>query len=77
MLTVLLMATAWTVKAQENTFRLEVLAYQWMTNHQTLTFTYPGRANTSCNGDVQMSGTADSFGNIYASGRTSNTCSTT
>lgn len=32
--------------AQENTFRLTVLGYQWTTTHRTLTFSWPGYANT-------------------------------
>lgn len=34
--------------AQDNTFRLTVLGYQWTTTHRTLTFSWPGYANTSC-----------------------------
>ncbi len=63
--------------AQENTSRLTVLAYQWTTSHRTVTFSWPGYANTSCNGSVDMSGYVSSGGNISASGTTSNTCSTT
>ncbi len=62
--------------AQENTFRLNVLGYQWATTHATLTFSWPGRSNTSCNGNVSMSGNV-SGGNLYASGTTSDSCSTT
>ena len=62
--------------AQENTFRLTVLGYQWTTTHKTLTFSWPGYSNTSCNGNVNMNGNV-SGGNIYASGTTSDTCSTT
>jgi hypothetical protein len=65
-----------TLSAQENTSRLNVLAYQWTTTHRTLTFSWPGYSNTSCNGNVNVSG--NSFGgNISASGTTSSTCSTT
>jgi len=63
--------------AQENTFRLTVLGYQWTTTHKTLTFSWPGHANTSCNGSGDMSGYISSGGNISASETTSNTCSTT
>ena len=69
----LLCVPAW---AQENTFRLTVLGYQWTTTHKTLTFSWPGYSNTSCNGNVTMNGNV-SGGNLYASGTTSNTCSTT
>jgi hypothetical protein len=62
--------------AQENTLRLTVLGYQWTTTHKTLTFSWPGYSNTSCNGNVTMNGNV-SGGNLYASGTTSNTCSTT
>jgi hypothetical protein len=63
--------------AQENTFRLTVLGYQWTTTHKTLTFSWPGHANTSCNGSGDMSGYISSGGNISASETSSNTCSTT
>jgi hypothetical protein len=62
--------------AQENTFRLTVLGYQWTTTHRTLTFSWPGYSNTSCNGSVNVNGNV-SGGNIYASGTTFDTCSTT
>ena len=61
--------------AQDNTFGITVLSYEWTTTHKTLTFSWPGYANTSCNGNVNMTGYA-SGGNISASGTTSNTCST-
>jgi hypothetical protein len=61
---------------QENNFPINVLAYQWTTTHQTLTFTYPGSANTSCNGNVDMDGHFSSGGNFSASGTTSSSCST-
>jgi hypothetical protein len=65
-----------TLIAQENTFHLNVLAYQWTTTHRTMTFSWPGYSNTSCNGNINVSG--NSFGgNIYASGSTSSTCSAT
>jgi hypothetical protein len=63
--------------AQESTFRLTVLGYQWTTTHKTLTFSWPGHANTSCNGSGDMSGYISNGGNISASETTSNTCSTT
>jgi hypothetical protein len=62
--------------AQENTFPITVLGYQWTTTHKTWTFSWPGHSNTSCNGNVTMNGNV-SGGNIYASGTTSDTCSTT
>ena len=63
--------------AQDSTFHITVLAYQWTTTHNTLTFTYPGHANTSCNGNADMNGYVSGGGNFTASGTTSNICSTT
>lgn len=60
---------------QETTFRINVLAYQWTTSHNTVNFSWPGHADTSCNGNVNMTGYS-AGGNISASGTTSNTCST-
>lgn len=65
------------LQAQENTFRLNVLGYQWTTTHRTLTFSWPGYANTSCSGSANMSGNISSGGSISASGTSSDTCSTT
>lgn len=62
--------------AQENNFRITVLAYQWTTTHKTLTFSWPGYANTSCNGNMNMNGYISGGGNVSASGTGSNTCST-
>lgn len=62
--------------AQDNTFRVQVLAYQWTTTHRTLTFSWPGYANTSCNGTSYVNGYV-SGSNIYANGTSSDTCSTT
>jgi hypothetical protein len=62
--------------AQENTFHLTVLGYRWTTNHNTLTFAWPGHANTSCDGRTDINGYV-SGGNISASGTSSETCSTT
>ena len=64
------------VYAQENTFRINVLAYEWTTTHNTLTFSWPGYANTSCNGSTYMSGYVSGGGSVSANGTTSNTCST-
>lgn len=63
--------------AQQNTFRVTVRAYQWTTTHKTLTFSWPGYANTSCSGNSNMNGYVSGSGNIYASGTSSDTCSTT
>src|SRR5216684_3255332 len=65
------------MSAQENTFRLTVLGYQWTTTHKTLTFSWPGYANTSCSGNANMNGYISSGGNVSASGTSSDTCSTT
>jgi len=63
--------------AQENTVHLTVLGYQWTTTHKTLTFSWPGSANTSCSGSANMNGYISPGGNISASGTSSDTCSTT
>jgi hypothetical protein len=62
--------------AQEDTFRLNVLGYQWTTSHKTLTFSWPGSANTSCNGSTNINGSISAGGNFSANGTTSGTCST-
>jgi hypothetical protein len=64
------------LRAQDDTFRLTVLSFQWTTNHRTLTFSWPGYANTSCNGSANINGYI-SGGNISATGTSSDTCSTT
>ena len=66
-----------TLRAQEKTIRLEVLGYQWTTTHQTLTFSWPGYANTSCSGSSNVNGYVFNNGNISANGTSSDTCSTT
>lgn len=66
-----------TLWAQGNTFRIDVLSYQWTTNHRTLTFTYPGSARTSCNGSSNANGYVSSQGYFDASGTSSSTCTTT
>jgi hypothetical protein len=65
------------LQAQEDTFHLDVLSFQWTTSHKTLTFSWPGHANTSCNGSTNVSGNISAGGNISASGTSSDTCSTT
>jgi hypothetical protein len=65
------------MRAQENTFGISVLAFQWTTTHQTMTFSWPGYANSSCNGTVNVSGYASGGGGFSANGTTSNMCSTT
>jgi hypothetical protein len=74
-LTALLFAPV--LRAQEDTFRLTVLAYEWTTTHKTVTFSWPGHANTSCNGNMDMRAYDTGGGSISASGTTSSTCSTT
>jgi hypothetical protein len=64
------------MQAQDDTFRITVLSYQWTTTHKTLTFSTPGTANTSCNGTDNATAYG-SGGNVYANGTTSNNCSTT
>lgn len=76
LLAVLLLGTP-LMWAQENTFRITVLSYQWTTTHRTLTFSWPGYANTSCNGNMNMDAYVSGGGNISASGTSSDTCSTT
>ena len=65
------------LRAQEKTIPLAVLGYQWTTTHQTLTFSWPGYANTSCSGSSNVNGYVFSSGNISANGTSSDTCSTT
>ena|ERR1700730_7463848 len=86
LLTTLLCSPVW---AQENTRLLNVPAYQWTTTHNVMTFSWPGRVNTSCNGstsiheNVAMNGNISDSGNVFVSGdvsgtaTTSSTCSTT
>lgn len=64
------------VKAQEGTFRLKVLAYQWTTTHNTMTFSWPGHANTSCNGSSTINAYT-SGNNISGTGTNSTSCDTT
>jgi hypothetical protein len=64
------------LQAQENTFRLRVLAYQWTTTHKTVTFTWPGYGTTSCNGSSTVN--AYAYGNnISGNGTSSSSCYTT
>ena len=63
--------------AQDDNFRITVLAYQWTTTHNTLTFAYAGHADTSCNGNTDVNGYVSGGGNVYASGTSSANCSTT
>lgn len=65
------------IYGQENTFDLDVLAYQWTTTHSTLTFSWPGHANTYCNGNSALNGYISSGGDISANGTAYTTCSTT
>jgi hypothetical protein len=65
------------LRAQGNTFSLTVLGYQWTTTHKTLTFSWPGHANTSCSGSANVNGYISGEGNISANGTSSDTCSTT
>ena len=65
------------LRAQEDTLRLTVLGYQWTTTHSTITFSWPGHANTSCSGSANVNGYISSTGNYSANGTSSDTCSTT
>lgn len=64
-------------RAQEGTFRLDVLGYQWTTTHRPVTFTWPGHANTSCSGSAHASGSISAQGDFSANGTSYSTCSTT
>ena len=64
------------MRAQDNTFHITVLAYQWTTTHNTLNFSWPGYANTSCNGSANITGYVSGGGSISASGTSASTCST-
>jgi hypothetical protein len=72
----LLLSMSPVLRAQESTARLKVLAYQWTTTHHTMTFSWPGYANTSCNGNGTIIGYT-SGNNISASETSSSSCSTT
>jgi hypothetical protein len=75
-LSLLLLSISPALKAQEDTFRLRVLAYQWTTTHNTMTFSWPGYANTSCNGNSTINGYT--YGNnVSATGTSSASCNTT
>jgi hypothetical protein len=74
---VLVLLCAPVLRAQEDTFRLTVLGYRWTTTHKTLNFSWPGYANTSCNGSANVNGYISTGGNISANGTSSDTCSTT
>lgn len=63
--------------AQDSTFRLNVLAYQWTTDHRALTFSWPGSSNTSCNGTSNMSGYVSNQGSFNANGTSASTCTST
>lgn len=65
-----------TASGQENTFRLTVLAYEWTTTHKTLTFSWPGSSNTSCNGDTNVNGYVSGTGNFSANASSSDSCYT-
>jgi hypothetical protein len=64
-------------QSQDDSFRLTVRGYQWTTTHRTLTFTWPGYANTSCNGTTNVNGYVAGNGNFTANATDSTTCSTT
>ena len=65
-----------TALAQENTLRLTVLAYEWTTTHKTLTFSWPGSSNSSCNGNTNVNGSISNTGNFSANASTSSSCYT-
>jgi hypothetical protein len=73
LLLVVLMSSL-TAKGQDTTFRINVLAYQWTTTHKTLTFSWPGYANTFCGGTINTNGTVYN-GGFSANSTTSNSCS--
>jgi hypothetical protein len=75
-LMIVLMLCASISRAQEDTFPLTVLGFQWTTTHKTLTFSWPGHANTSCNGNASMNGYI-AGGNVFANGTSTERCSTT
>ena len=63
--------------AQDGTFTLTVLSYQWTTTHQPVNFTWQGHSNTSCNGTSNVTGYASGNGNFTANGTSYGSCSTT
>jgi hypothetical protein len=64
-------------RTQEDNLHLTVLGYQWTTSHRTMTFSWPGSANTSCSGNASLNGYVSGGGNFSANGSGSSTCSTT
>lgn len=64
-------------RSQDDSFRLNVIGYQWTTTHRTLTFTWPGYASTSCNGTTNVNGYVTGSGNFSANATNSDACSTT
>jgi hypothetical protein len=63
-------------KPQGDAIRLQVLAYQWTTTHKTMTFSWPGYADTSCSGNASISGYANG-NNISATATSNSSCNTT
>ena len=61
----------------QDTFRLDVLSYQWTTTNRTMTFSWPGHSNTSCNGNAYTNGYVSGEGNFSANTTGYSTCSTT
>lgn len=62
---------------QEATFRLDVLSYQWTTFNKSVTFSWPGHANTSCSGSAYTNGNISGGGNFSAETTGYSSCSTT
>lgn len=67
-------SVAW---AQDQTFSLNVLGYQWTTTHRALTFTWAGHADSTCNGNSNLNGYVSSGGNFTAYGTSYGSCSAT
>ena len=63
--------------AQDGTYRLNVLSYQWTTSHKPVNFTWQGHSNTSCNGNSNVTGYVSGSGSFSANGTSSGSCSTT
>lgn len=76
-LALLALLSSTSMLAQDGTFRVTVLSYQWTTSHNPVSFTWQGHSNTSCNGTSNDTGYASGSGTSSANGTSYESCSTT
>ena len=76
-LALLALLSSTSMLAQDGTFRVTVLSYQWTTSHNPVSFTWQGHSNTSCNGTSNGTGYASGSGTFSANGTSYESCSTT